>query len=158
MKLTAAMIARCAEWVRENGLIEYGGATIRDFCKGVGIAERTWGNWKNNAEFAEAIKKAKEDFASNLEKDIVLSLARSAKGYSYVRKKTEYRRGADGEPKVSKQTSEEINMPPNIGAAIFLLTNLNGDRWKNKQSNENDTKITGFEQLMMELDKKDGGE
>lgn len=141
MKLNSKKIKECAEWVEVNGLVDYGGATIRDFCKSVGISERTYGYWKNIAEFAEAIKKAKEIFAENLEKDIVLSLAKSAKGYTFTKKKTEYKNNKEGKPQIAKQTIEDINVAPNVGAAIFLLTNLAPERWKNKISNEVEAKV-----------------
>lgn len=31
-KYCAEMVKRCADWVRENGLIDDGGAKITDFC------------------------------------------------------------------------------------------------------------------------------
>ena len=31
-KYNKDMIQSCADWVRENGLIDYGGATLGDFC------------------------------------------------------------------------------------------------------------------------------
>ena len=31
-KYSKEMITACADWVRENGLMDYGGATLTDFC------------------------------------------------------------------------------------------------------------------------------
>lgn len=157
MKYNKNKIEECAKWVETYGLVDYGGAMIKDFCKAMDINTDTYYKWMTKNEFSDSIKKAKDKFKQNLSNNIVKSLARIATGYTYEKSKTEYV-DKDGKPKVKKKIVEEIEVQPNVGAAIFLLTNLDGDRWKNKQSNENDTKITGFEQLMMELDKKDGGE
>lgn len=119
-------------WVRENGLKDKGGATIASLCRHFGIAEMTFGRWMRRKDFSDAINSAKQYFADNLERDLVASLAKSAKGYSYVKRKTEYTSDKNGSPVVKKQTAEDVDVPPNVGAAIFLLTNIAPDRWQNK--------------------------
>lgn len=131
-KYNKDMVQSCADWVRENGLMDYGGATLTDFCNAMSIDDQTYYRWLCKVEFAEAIKKAKEAFRSNLEKDIVKSLANSAKGYEYEQYTTEYT-DVNGKPKIKKQVKKNIRVEPNVGAAIFLLTNIAPDRWKNKQ-------------------------
>ena len=126
------MLQACADWVRKNGLIDFGGATLTDFCKAMGIEDQTYYRWLDKVEFVEAIKKAKEAFRSTLENDIVKSLANSAKGYEYEQYTTEYT-DVNGKPKIKKQVKKNIRVEPNVGAAIFLLTNIAPDRWKNKQ-------------------------
>ena len=126
------MVQACADWVRKNGLIDFGGATLTDFCKAMGIEDQTYYRWLDKVEFVEAIKKAKEAFRSTLENDIVKSLANSAKGYEYEQYTTEYT-DVNGKPKIKKQVKKNIRVEPNVGAAIFLLTNIAPDRWKNKQ-------------------------
>ena len=128
------MVQACADWVRKNGLIDFGGATLTDFCKAMGIEDQTYYRWLDKVEFVEAIKKAKEAFRSTLENDIVKSLANSAKGYEYEQYTTEYT-DVNGKPKIKKQVKKNIRVEPNVGAAIFLLTNIAPDRWKNKQDN-----------------------
>lgn len=131
-KYNKDMIQACADWVRKNGLIDFGGATLTDFCKAMGIEDQTYYRWLDKVEFVEAIKKAKEAFRSTLENDIVKSLANSAKGYEYEQYTTEYT-DVNGKPKIKKQVKKNIRVEPNVGAAIFLLTNIAPDRWKNKQ-------------------------
>lgn len=131
-KYNKDMIQACTDWVRENGLIDFGGATLTDFCKAMGIKDQTYYRWLDKVEFVEAIKKAKEAFRSTLENDIVKSLANSAKGYEYEQYTTEYT-DVNGKPKIKKQVKKNIRVEPNVGAAIFLLTNIAPDRWKNKQ-------------------------
>lgn len=136
-KLTKDFIKKAYEWVCENGLIDDGGAKFVDFCKAMCIDNKSYYNWLTgnyelSSEFSDAIKMAKEVFRQNIVKDLVQSLARSAKGYTWKRTKTEYR-NKNGKPEIVKQTVEEVNVPPNTGAAIFLLTNIAPDKWKNKQ-------------------------
>lgn len=119
-------------WVRENGLKDKGGATIASLCRHFGIAEMTFGRWMRRKDFADAINSAKQYFADNLERDLVASLAKSAKGYSYVKRKTEYTSDKNGNPVIKKQTTEDVDVQPNVGAAIFLLTNIAPERWQNK--------------------------
>ena len=128
------MLQACADWVRKNGLIDFGGATLTDFCKAMGIEDQTYYRWLDKVEFVEAIKKAKEAFRSTLENDIVKSLANSAKGYEYEQYTTEYT-DVNGKPKIKKQVKKNIRVEPNVGAAIFLLTNISPNRWRNKQDN-----------------------
>lgn len=136
-KLTKDFIKKAYDWVCENGLMDDGGAKFVDFCRAMCIDDMTYyrymgGNFPLSAEFTEAVKKAKQVFRQNLEVDLVVSLAKSAKGYRWQRKRTEYK-DVNGKPKIVKQIVEDVDVPPNTGAAIFLLTNIAPDRWQNKQ-------------------------
>lgn len=136
MKYSKKMIQECADWVKEYGLMEYGGATLRSFCEAMDIDDETYYNWMKKSEFSDAIKDAKDYFKSQLEKDIVKSLAMSAKGYEWEETVTDYKIDQAGKMrKVGKKTTNK-HVSPNTGAAIFLLTNVNGERWKNKQNND----------------------
>ncbi len=135
MKYNCKLVDECADWVRENGLVDYGGAKLKDFCSHFGIGRETYYRWLKNGTFETAIKKAKEDFMKSLENDVTVSLARAAKGYDYEQVITEYG-NRDDKPYIRKQTKKTMHVEPNVGAAIFLLTNLNPEMWKNKQSTE----------------------
>lgn len=132
IKRTTELTDSILKWVRENGLKDNGGATITSLCRHFGIAEMTFGRWMKRKDFADAINSAKQHFADNLERDLVASLAKSAKGYSYVKRKTEYTSDKNGNPVIKKQTTEDVDVQPNVGAAIFLLTNIAPERWQNK--------------------------
>lgn len=142
-KYNEQKLQECADWVRENGLIDYGGASVRAFCAAMDIGKTTYYEWLADPNFSDAINKAKREFAESLERDLVVSLAKAAKGYKYVKKKTEYVNGKDNRPVIKKQTSEDVEVQPNVGAAIFLLTNLNPDGWKNRQNTTVDAKVKG---------------
>lgn len=143
-KYNKDMIQACTDWVRENGLIDYGGATLRDFCRAMGIDDMSYYNWMKRSEFSEAIKKAKEEFRGTIEKDIVQSLANAAKGYEYTQTTTEYT-DVNGKPSIKKQVKKNIRVEPNVGAAIFLLTNIAPQRWKNRKDIKTDITTGGKE-------------
>lgn len=132
IKLNDDLVNDITRWVRENGLKDNGGATVVSLCRHFGIAEMTFGRWMKRKDFAEAINSAKQHFADNLERDLVASLAKLAKGYNYVKRKTEYTSDKNGNPVIKKQTTEDVDVQPNVGAAIFLLTNIAPERWQNK--------------------------
>jgi len=79
-KFNEETIQKCVDWVCENGLIDYGGAKLIDFCNVMGIVNSTYYRCIENETFWNAIKKAKEDFKNGLERNVVSSLARSAIG------------------------------------------------------------------------------
>ena len=135
-KYSKEKIKEWADWVRNNGLIDYGGARLRDFCNYAGIDYQTYYRWLENAEFAEAIKKAKEEYRDLLEQDIVKSLSNVAKGYELTQSTTEYGYDKKGNLYKKKHTTKTMREPANVGAAIFLLTNIAPGRWKNRQSQE----------------------
>lgn len=156
-KFNKEIVKEMSDWVRENGLIDYGGAKLGDFLSRFGIDQRTYYRWLNDTEFAEAIKKAKEEFKKNLETDIVKSMANAAKGYEYTQTITEFK-DVNGQRRPVKQTQKNIRVEPNIGAGIFLLTNIAPDKWKNRQKNElevSDTEWVGaLKQLTDGYDKE----
>lgn len=143
MKLTTKKIAECAQWVADNGLGEYGGALIKEFCEAFDIDKTTYYRWLDNTTFATAIQKAKQAFKDNLEKSIVVSLVKAARGYTYEKTKTELGTNKEGQVVIKKQTKEKVEVAPNIGAAVFLLTNVAGDTWKNKQNTEVSANVKG---------------
>lgn len=136
-KFTPERKAQCVEWVRQNGLKDNGGATVAQFLKACDISKcKFYTLLKEDAEFAEQIEQAKKDFAEQLEHDIVMSLAKAAKGYKYTKRRTEYAKDKNGNPVIKKQSTEDVEVKPDIGAAVFILTNMAPERWKNRQHNE----------------------
>lgn len=130
-KYCAEKIQECAKWVEENGLMEYGGAMLKDFAEAMGITQETYFQWMKQSEFSEAIKNAKAKFKDGLERKLVVSLAKAATGYEYEEVQRE---GTADNLKKIRKTKKHVQ--PNIGAGIFLLTNLAPERWKNKISND----------------------
>lgn len=124
-------IQECAKWVEENGLMEYGGAMLKDFAEAMGITQETYFQWMKQSEFSEAIKNAKAKFKDGLETKIVNSLFKAATGYEFEEIQRE---GTADNLKKIRKTKKYVQ--PNIGAGIFLLTNIAPERWKNKISND----------------------
>lgn len=143
MKYNKAIIEDCAKWVQENGLMEFGGAKLKDFLSAFSIDNKTYYKWMEKPEFSEAIKKAKEEFRKELGFKVVKSLARAATGYEDTVITTEYENTAADKPRIKRQVKKSVNVPPNVGACIFLLTNLDPEHWKNRQNN--DVQVTSDE-------------
>lgn len=139
MKYKPEMVAEMVEWISENGLMDYGGATFTSFLEKFQINDKTFYRWMDKAEFAELVTKAKATFKDNLEHKLVSSLAKAAEGYTAEYSRVEYVNDPQGKPIINKKIVEKKPVPPSVAAGIYLLGNLAPDRWKNKQSNE----ITG---------------
>lgn len=156
MKYNEEMVKRCAEWVREYGLIECGGASLTSYCAAMAIDTETHRRWLNKAEYAEAIKNARQAFRDRLEKNIVTSMAQAATGYEYEETSTEYG-NRDGSPYIKKKTVTKKRVQANVAAGIFLLTNIAPERWKNRQNTEHtgqiDTGITFVVENEEQVDK-----
>ena len=158
MKYKPKKIRECAAWVRVNGLYpQQGGAPIKQFCEAMGIRFDTYQAWMKKEEFVEAIEKAKADFRQETTAELVNALKRRALGFEYTIEKKEGRAQVIKEydpitgKKIKEYTTEkvvthkvvreEVHVSPDTGAAIFLLTNVDPDNWKNRQNK--DTTITG---------------
>lgn len=144
-KYNKDIVKEMCDWVRENGLIEYGGARLTDFLNQFRIDDMTYYRWLKLSEFSDAIKKAKEEYRAKCENTTVKSLFTAANGYEYEQTTTEYM-DVNGKPRIKKQTKKNVRVEPNVGAAIFLLTNIAPERWKNRQDNRLsvDDSVTGF--------------
>lgn len=124
------------------------GALIKDFCKAMGISDRTYLNWLKVSDFSEAITRAREVFRQNTVRTVENALVKRASGYEFTkeraekasRKVVEYDpktgkkvREYYGEPQVVAMSKETIQVAPDVDAAKFVLTNMEPDRWKQKQ-------------------------
>lgn len=149
MKLSAKKIKEAEAWVERNGLHPQAcGALIKDFCKAMDISDRTYLNWLKVSEFSEAITRAREVFRQNTVRTVENALVKRASGYEFTkeraekasRKTVEYDpltgkkvREYYGEPQVVAMSKETIQVAPDVDAAKFLLTNMEPDRWKQRQ-------------------------
>lgn len=152
MKLNAAKIKECAEWVEKHGLHPQPcGASIGDFAKAMGITERTYCNWSKLSDFSEAIAQARDKYAATVVRDVENALVKAALGLDAEVTKEKAKAFDDvvreydpvtgnliREHKTKKlvtieATRERRYFPPSVEAAKFVLSNLNGERWKIKQ-------------------------
>ena len=66
MKLSATKIKEAEKWVEENGLYPQAcGASIKTFCKAMGISFPTYQKWQENFNFLNALTRAREVFKQN---------------------------------------------------------------------------------------------
>lgn len=138
-KYCAKKLKECEEWIAENGLMEHGGADLKDFVKAMSINDKTYRHWLNKPEFVEMIERARNKFKQNLTKDLVLSLAKKAKGYEVEESKTTYvptREGQNSAPQIRNMVVAKRHVPGDTAAAIFLLTNLDPEHYQNKQRSD----------------------
>lgn len=144
--------------MRQNGLYpQAGGAPIRQYCEAMDIDFKTHQRWMTNANYSNAIKKAQQDFRSQTVVELVNTLKKSALGYVVTTKDAEFKAQVikEYDPKTGRRVKEyttdkgikmrevrkETHVQPNVGAAIFLLTNLDPDNWKNKQDLKGDISL-----------------
>lgn len=119
-------------WVEDNGLIEDGGASLKSFLAFFSVSEDSYRRWLQIESFADIITRARATFRENLEREIVVSLARAAKGYTYSEKhkKQIYEDNGKGQPVIKsvQQWEKEVSVAPNVQAATWLLPRLS-ERW-----------------------------
>ena len=116
-------------------------------CKKVGISKSTFYEWlESYPDFSDSLKKARKEFRETILKKLEQSLWKRAAGYEVEEVKNEYRTLRDGGEVLVKSSKTTKYFPPDTSALIFALTNLDSDKWKNRQDNRLsvDDSITGF--------------
>lgn len=107
-------------------------------CKKVGIGESTFFDWIHaKPEFAEQIKKAKDDFQATIVGKLEASLWKRAIGYEVTETETEYTSDKEGKPRIKSQKTKTKHIQPDVGALVFALTNVAPDKWVNRQRVDN---------------------
>lgn len=139
-KYNTKLVEECEEWVSKHGLIDYGGAFLKDFLSHFHIDYKTFKLWmRNKPQFKEAITRAKETFKTQLSRDLAETLADAARGGFKTEEDetTEYRPNPQNpsQPIIGKMTKTKRKrfIKPDVGAAIFLLTNLDPEHYQNRQ-------------------------
>lgn len=116
-------------------------------CKKVGISKETFYTWINDKpDFSDSLKKARKEFRETIVQTLEQSLWKRAAGYEVEEVKNEYRTLKDGGKVLVKSSKTTKHFPPDTGALIFALTNLDPENWKNRQDNRLsvDDGISGF--------------
>ena len=149
MKMNAAKIAEAEAWVEKNGLHPQPcGATIKDFCTAMGITFLTYQRWQENENFVNALNRARDVFRVTTVREVENALVKAARGVDFTKIKEEAKaevvreydpvtgkkvKEYTGELKTIKAVRETMYYPPDVKAAIFVLTNMAPDDWKQKQ-------------------------
>jgi hypothetical protein len=116
-------------------------------CKKVGISKSTFYEWlESYPDFSASLKKARKEFRETIVQTLEQSLWKRAAGYEVEEVKNEYRTLKDGSKVLVKSSKITKHFPPDTGALIFALTNLDPENWKNKQDNRLsvDESVGGF--------------
>ena len=116
-------------------------------CKKVGISKSTFYEWlESYLDFSDSLKKARKEFRETIVQTLEQSLWKRAAGYEIEESKNEYRTLKDGSKVLVKSSKITKHFPPDTGALIFALTNLDPENWKNRQDNRLsvDDGISGF--------------
>ena len=116
-------------------------------CKKVSISKETFYTWINDKpDFSDSLKKARKEFRETIVQTLEQSLWKRAAGYEIEESKNEYRTLKDGSKVLVKSSKITKHFPPDTGALIFALTNLDPENWKNRQDNRLsvDDGISGF--------------
>lgn len=141
-KYSQVKIKECEEWIMEHGLMDYGGAKLKDFLAAMGIHHKCYYLWLQKDEFRAAVERAKQYFKEHLCRDLVQSLADAAKGgeRETSEEHIEYRQNpADHtRPIIHRKTvkKSKVFIKPDVAAAIFLLCNLDPEHYQNSQRND----------------------
>lgn len=105
-------------------------------CKKVGISKSTFYEWlESYPDFSDSLKKARKEFRETIVQTLEQSLWKRAAGYEIEESKNEYRTLKDGSKVLVKSSEITKHFPPDTGALIFALTNLDPENWKNRQDN-----------------------
>lgn len=152
-KYKTELVELAYDWVCEHGLMEFGGAQLQDFIKVLGVDDKTYRKWMlTHPEFKSAIDKGKAVFKQNLTHQLHTSLAEAAKGGEHEEVTTEYRPNAQNpnQPTITKMVKRKVYVGPNVGAAIFLLTNLDPEHYQNRQRTDVAIKPTQEDEMTIE--------
>lgn len=160
-KYNMDLVERARQWVSKYGLGHDGGASMAAFINAFHITPMTFSRWlQQHKEFAEAIDEGRAVFRESLKVDLVHSLAIAAKGEEreQTEETTEYKPNPHdpSRPMISKKTvkKSKLYVKPNVSAAIFLLTNIDPEHFKYRQTQDittnNRIKISSGERFNIE--------
>lgn len=102
------------------------GAKNVKLAKELGISRSTLVDWTNKyPEFAEAIKKGKDEYDDQLAVD---ALGKSVKGFYYTETVQEF----DGDGKLLREKKFKKYKAPDNASFIFWLKNRQRDKWRDR--------------------------
>lgn len=156
-KYTPEFFKAAEEFITKNGLIQFGGATLKSYCSSLNIHNVSHYNWlRDHPEYKEMVDRAVENFRQTNSVEIFNSLLDAAKG-GYKENFTEdvdYKPNPQNPDKpmiARKRTHKEKKyVAPNVAAGIFLLTNLDAGNFVNSQKADVNVRKEPPRQLSME--------
>lgn len=151
MILIAGRKGKFEEWLTEDGLTTIegwarDGLTDEQIAHNIGIAERTFTDWKDRfPAIPAALKKGKAPVDIQVEN----ALLKRALGYDWEETTTEIIENPDGSKrKHVKKTTRHV-MADTL-AQIFWLKNRRPDKWRDKPAVEDTTTLEKLDKLLEE--------
>jgi len=124
-------------------LVKKGNYTIAELCANVGISEGSYYLWRKTfVEFEEKIHEAEEVRLQFFVSESKKSLLKKIQGYTVQEKKTvtidSGKKDEFGKPipKIKEQSVTDRYFQPDGTLIMFMLTNKDGENFKNKQNME----------------------
>lgn len=156
-KYNAKLLKIAREWIEQNGLVHYGGASIKKYSEFLGIHPTSHYNWlERYPEYVEMIEQAVETYRVNSAQRLYNALYETALG-GYRENSTEdieYKPNPKepSKPMIAKKRThkEKKYFKPDTTAAIFLISNLNPKDFANRYRTEVDAKVKKKEELSRE--------
>lgn len=106
------------------------GVTQKALARHFGIDEDTLGYWLKESAFSDSIKRANQIFLAGRVNRCLDNLQRRADGYSDT--KVVSKGHTEGNEFIAKSSEVvTVNVPPDVGANIFILTNIDPEHWRN---------------------------
>ena len=145
------------EWLSEDNLLRIkgwarDGLTNKDIAeKKIGIAERTFCDWKNKYP---AISAALKEGRAPVDTEIEDSMVRSAKGFKVKEKKafkvktTKKKDGMEITEEHMEVVEVERYVDPVVVAQIFWLKNRKPDYWKDKRETTDTNAIDKLDRIL----------
>lgn len=125
-----------SSWARD-------GAGEKEIAKRIGISVRVLSRWKRKyPEILAALNQKKELVDIEVEN----ALLRRCLGYEYTEKKLKTTKGGEEEVITKKL------MHPDLSAIMIWLKNRQGDKWREKQGDENLELLKKVDEILEEIE------
>lgn len=137
-KYSKDLVKKAEEWVSTYGLNQPFGKNVTEYTIAMAMGRTAHFEYmKNHTDYAAAIEKGRARFT---EKTISLAengLKELLQGSENEESTTKYVTGPDGKtPIIAEKKVKKTHTAPNTAAVIFALTNLQPDKWKNRQNTD----------------------
>lgn len=156
-KYNAKLVKLARGFIEEHGLIQFGGASVREYSKFLGINPASHYKWLDKyPEYVEMIENAVEVYRLNHTKKLYDALMDAALGgyHETSTEDVEYKPNPEdvSKPMIARKRTHKDKkyFKPDTAAAIFLMTNLNPKDFTNRYRTEVDAKVERKEEMSRE--------
>lgn len=139
-KFNTRFLKAAEEWISENGLMQFGGAKLKDYCEAMGIHNVSHYNWlRDKPEYVIMIDNAIETYRHAHTQKLYNALMEQALGgfRENTTEDVDYKPNPQdpSKPMIAKKRThrEKRYVKGDTAAAIFLITNLDPKSFVNRQ-------------------------